>query len=217
MRNNHLIPAFLFVALVSATVASAQNDVYKNNLNLHVGPNIFMLAKSADFTPNDTVGFSSANGFGTPTFQIAYDRAITKWFSIGAAYGYNSFGAKFNDLTYKDGEEVEEIGDVKLRIARNSFNIRPLFHYANNGKLDLYSGFRLGFSLWTARATTNLTDEQLDEAADYLDKARVAGVLPQFAITAFGLRAHFTENLGAGFELNIGSPYLCSVGVDYRF
>ena len=210
----------MLFSLLAANPLHSQNDAFQNDVSLHVGLNLFQLTNNADITANDSLAFGTANGFGTPTVQIAYDHAFKNWFSLGASFAQNSFGVKFTDLKVGVEGNRTDLGDVKLRFARNSFTIRPLFHYGGNSqRLDLYSGFRFGFSLWTAKANIDLTEAQKDAigALKVLDRAKAVGILPQFAVTLFGLRGYITDNIGVGFELNLGSPYMLSGGVDYRF
>jgi hypothetical protein len=212
------------LCVVLSSFAFAQNMTHRHTLTAHAGANIFLVfnGDDTDVTIDDgegTLSFDKYTSSATPTFNVTYDYAVKKWFSIGGSVGYNRFQFEFDNLDFRgnDGEIVT--GDGGFRASRTSINVRPLFHYGNSGRVDMYSGFRVGFSIWNAGSIGNLQGENIDDFVDVIDLAGVrgTGVLPQFALTLFGLRGYFTEHLGAGFEINAGSPYLVSAGLNYRF
>lgn len=215
------LPAVFCMAI--AAHAFAQNMDHRNAFSVQVGANLFNFVNfaEADYTGNDgaTLQYDAVSGSSIPTIQISYDRAMRKWFSIGGAVAYNAFKVEFTNLDYTgpDGERLT--GDGGFKFGRTSINVRPLFHYGKSDKLDLYSGFRIGLSIWNVGASGNLQGENADGQVENfgLSGIRGAGVLPQGALTLFGMRGFFTDNLGAGFEVNLGSPYLFSGGLTYRF
>jgi hypothetical protein len=222
----HFLTAVLCMALTS--FAFAQNMEHRHTFTAHAGLNLFNLvtAGADNVTPEDitidnggTINFSGATVKSIPTWNLTYDYAIQKWFSIGASVGHNRISMEFTNLDYNGPENQRITGSGGFSAGRTSINVRPLFHYGNSGRLDMYSGFRLGFSIWGARAIGNLQGENIDDQLENFNFGGLRGnvVLPQFALTAFGLRGYFTENFGLGFEINIGSPYMLSAGANYRF
>jgi len=107
--------------------------------------------------------------------------------------------------------------------------LRPLFHYANNDDLDLYSGFRIGFTKNKFKAKSTIDNSIIEDLGiddlgiddlgiDFLDILNLNSIItPSFAFTAFGLRYYFTDNIGAGFEINIGAPYITALNINARF
>lgn len=216
------IGLFCLFCLSLNSQLTAQNETYRSTLSANVGPNIFGLFGRLDnvIEQSDTVSFTSLSTFGTPTFQLSYDYGFRKWFSLGLAVGYNKFGFDAKNLDWESPSQGSYVrGDVNWKASRTSINIRPLFHYGNNPRLDMYSGLRIGFSLWNSKVTGEGTAKAKDEFEKTFDGTFPTGsvILPQVAITAFGLRGYATENLGFGFEVNIGPPYFCSANVNYRF
>lgn len=212
------------LCMTLSSFALAQNIQNRRNLSVQVGANIFNFVNfsTADLSSDDgetQIAYDKLTGGSVPTIQIAYDYALKNWISIGGAASYNSLQMEFTNLNYtgSDGERIT--GNGGFRAGRTSFNMRTLFHYGNTGRIDMYSGVRLGLSVWRAKSIGNLQGENIDGQIKNINLTglRGTGVLPQFALTVFGLRGYFNDNLGAGFEINAGSPYVISAGLNYRF
>ncbi len=219
---------FLTTALciTLTSFAFAQNMDHRHTFTAHAGLNVFNFVSLSDNAmPSDitieggSIDFSSFDASSLPTLNLTYDFAARKWFSIGASVGYNQFSMDFDNLDYRGPENERITGNGGFRLARTSINIRPLFHYGNAGRIDMYSGLRLGLSIWSASSIGNLQGANIGDQLDNFNFGGLRGnaVLPQFALTLFGLRGYFTEHFGLGFEINAGSPYMVSGGVNYRF
>lgn len=89
---------------------------------------------------------------------------------------------------------------------------RALFDYANEGRLDLYSGVILGFTNWNVK--TNNASASYDPSQDLTFSEEIV-FAPQ--VVLFGAQGYFTDNIGANFELSIGAPHFFSIGLNYRF
>ncbi|MFB1004309.1 MAG: hypothetical protein QMC70_09275, partial [Bacteroidia bacterium] len=95
------------------------------------------------------------------------------------------------------------------KVSRLNIALRPLFHYGDGDRLDLYSGIRVGYLMRNVETETN--DELLNVLGD-LDGNRFAlGLVP------FGMRYFFTDNLGVNMDLQIGTPYVVSGGIAFTF
>ncbi len=220
-----------FLSLVLCTIfyapVFAQNMDYRHTFTAHTGFNVLNLISAAadDLSPSDieveegaALNFTKVNVSSIPTLNLTYDYAINKWFSVGASIGHNRFKMDFTNLDFKNPEGERVSGNGGFSLGRTSINFRPLFHYGNSGRLDMYSGFRVGFSIWGVRAIGNLQGNDINNQIEDIKIGRLssAAVLPQFAVTLFGLRGYITEHFGLGFELNAGSPYFISMGANYR-
>jgi hypothetical protein len=217
----YLLTVVLCAALTSFSFS--QNMDHRHTFTAQAGVNIlnFINGTTTDGVIDDTDAqgtYSKLTFNSTPTFNASYDFATRKWFSVGASLGYNKgeISVENLDLTTDEGRIT---GSGGVTVSRTSINFRPLFHYGNSGRLDMYSGFRVGLSVWNAKIAGNLEGTNVDNLPKFigLRGLRGAAVLPQFAMTLFGLRGYVTENFGLGFEINAGSPYLVSGGVNYRF
>ncbi len=206
---------FLLCILLAGTrPVSAQNADYRHVLSTNAGFNFFQLLKFAEFSPTADVYFTSASGYGSPTLQLSYDYGFNNWFSLGLAFASNRFGARYANLVVSG----DPIGDLNMKYTRNTFTSRILFHYGNKGRLDMYSGLRLGVSIWDSRPSKTLTATQFQTMADSgtLASERASGKIPHLGLTLFGLRYYATDNIGFGFESAIGS-YLACLQINCRF
>lgn len=189
----------------------AQNLDYKSNLSINVGGStVGAILKSLDVAEINIDNFeiSSINTTGTPVLELNYDHGINNWFSIGVAGAYQQFQTSLEGM--KTAEGATEQIDINLN--RVNVAVRPLFHYYNKERLDLYGGLRIGWTQWSANS--NATDKLLEE--DIVDELPGIGGFRLQAIP-FGMRYYMTENFGFNGELAIGSPHFISGGLNYRF
>lgn len=168
----------------------AQNETYKSTICVNGG-----------FSLVGTI-ISAANGETTsvPAIQVTYDRGISNWFSLGGAVSYQSMKIDYTDVDF---------GNYKTSLNRLNFALRALFHYANSGKVDLYSGLRLGYTNWNVSSTS--TDPDYDPESVF----KGGGFAPQ--VILFGFRGYFTDHIGLNSELTVGAPHYFSIGLNYRF
>lgn len=142
-----------------------------------------------------------------PIINVMVDYGISENFSLGAAYSFNSFSWSDSSI---DPSGV--ITSVDLSAARHNIGLRPLFHFGNNEKVDLYTGARLGTSIWSLSGSA--TDSQGNDTGASTDIP--AGVVTVQAL--FGVRTYFTDVIGANFEVGIGNaPYFVAGGLSLKF
>ncbi|NNE56051.1 MAG: outer membrane beta-barrel protein [Flavobacteriales bacterium] len=159
----------------------------------------------------DLTGQTSVENTSTPVITAAYDYGITENFSLGASFGWQKMGQNYNDYVWYDtddqGNTVEVTEDFEYRLSRTSIGARALFHYGKKENLDLYSGARAAYNLWSVTADSS--------DPDFLNtNEQVSGVGVQ--LIAIGGRGYFNENVGAFFELAFGAPYLLAAGISYK-
>lgn len=155
----------------------------------------------------------------TPIINGMVDYAITDKFSLGGAYSYNNFvwQDSYNSVTYQydsttgaviDSSVTTQSGKVKL--TRQNFGVRPLFHFGNGADFDMYAGARVGFSYWNA--SYEVQQDGQTSASGISPKGSV------FTVQAlFGIRKYFNEHVGLNFEFGIGnSPYFLAGGLNFR-
>ena len=204
---------FLVAMSLVASSVNAQNEDYKDVVSVTAGYSLFnLLAKAAN---TSSTGGSIATGTtasSTPTLQLSYDHGFGKVFSLGGAVSYNSGKVVANDYEWIDANGKSSIGNYTINLSRITVAARTLFHYGNSGKLDMYSGFRVGVGIWNTSATSSNPDFDPEDEFSRLKN----GVILNAQAIPFGLRYYFTDNLGAGFETAFGGPYLASFSLQYR-
>lgn len=229
------VTLFFFLLLhLSGTSIFAQNSTFKNEFSALVGANAFGLV-SKDLGANATSGevqYRYGKFSRTPTFQVAYDRSVVNWFSVGAALSYNRAKYEYEGLEYKG----KLVGNAALTAGRTTLGVRLLFHYFNDKNWDFYSGGRLGLGIWTGRLSLDIDEGLEQELIAEIDQnlsgivprfirkrlinnlgVRAGFVAPQIQVIPIGVRAHLNNNIGIGAELALGSPYFLSAGIQYRF
>jgi hypothetical protein len=146
-----------------------------------------------------------------PTIALSYDYGLTDNFSIGIAGAYQSVSGEFEN-TYLDGNQVSRTETAKATLSRMNIAVRPLFHYGNSDKLDMYSGLRVGYLIRTLDVDSHDPDADVVRELDTFVGNRLAiGLVP------FGFRYFFTDNIGLNMDLQIGTPYVVSGGVAFQF
>ncbi len=206
--------SILTLALFGCLTASyAQNEDYRSTISVTAGLNVLQLIALIDDVnfEEDALTTQNLEISATPSFNFSYDYGFKKWFSLGGAVSWNRFklGA---DRIVIDLEDRQYDGPLKLNANRINIAVRPLFHYANARKLDLYSGLRVGATIWSGSVDAN--QDLLPE--DIIGFTRGSSVRPSVQVIPFGLRGYVTDNLGFGFELAIGAPHYAAVQLNYR-
>ena len=157
---------------------------------------------------NSLETYSDVEVKSVPTIALTYDFALTDNFSIGVAGAFQNVSGEFTNQYIDQNFDIQtEIATTK--VSRLNIALRPLFHYGDGDRLDLYSGIRVGYLIRNVETETN--DELLNVLGD-LDGNRFAlGLVP------FGMRYFFTDNLGVNMDIQIGTPYVVSGGIAFTF
>jgi len=192
--------------IATLSTIKAQNEEYKSVASASVGYSLTGALLNAFETTNEHAGTFSVKSI--PALQLTYDYGIKKFFSLGVAASYQKFGMDISNYEYTNTSNENIVEDVAADFSRLNVAIRPLFHYANNDKLDMYSGFRVGFV--SRNINMDSTDEDFDIGTE-------EGTRPSFGITAYGIRYFITDNIGAGIEINFGAPYVTCFNLNARF
>jgi hypothetical protein len=246
MKNVHLFQKMLVLSIfclffASFAAAQVQNSVsrnadyyrvsndgvdFKSNLSVSAGPNFYQLVNKLDnlikknIPQTDSLKYGNFSTSGQPTLQIAYDYSFNEHFSLGIAYSRNAMFFKFDSVKFTAPIENSSFeGNISLRLARNTFTLRPMVHYGQSEKIDMYSGLRLGLTVWT----TLVKGEIAASASEEIQKnfkgrfGRTITVWPNASATLFGIRYYPIPNLGIGAEINVGPPYPLAVSANFRF
>lgn len=205
MKKSLFVAALLMVGF--AAQVNAQNGTYRNTVSGSSGLNAFQLVGLIDRVVEETDSLMGLDTKGTASWGLQYDRALTKWFSLGGSVAYNKFRFNADKIITENYN-----GPISANLTRTNISLRPLFHYANRGRIDLYTGFRFGANIWNGSVVGNndVTAEEINESF----RSRVS-VGVQFI--PFGMRAYVTEHIGLGFEFGFGAPHYAAAQLNYRF
>jgi hypothetical protein len=220
--------------LMICELLSAQSGDFRNVVSFNVGANAFGLLSKELKPSTDATGVQYKYGKlrTTPTYQLAWDYGIAKWFSAGLAGSYNSAKYTYDEVQFKG----QKLGAINLKANRTTLSLRLLFHYGNRNNWDFYSGGRLGVGFWSGRLSVatdgELTKDLLEKVNENLPNfvpgfvkkkllddvgARAGFPAPQLQFIPIGVRGYFNDHIGLNAELAIGSPYYFSGGLNYRF
>ena len=206
MQKYLLLTAMFVLAIFTTT--QAQNLDHRSTISVAAGANLFQLVDRV-LSTDETNTFTAKS---TPSFVVSYDYAVKKWFSIGGSASFNGFTMKADDYTdfYDDGTPYT--ADIDLKYNRITAAVRPLFHYGNGGRIDMYSGFRVGLKIRNIDFSTTDPQLQAEEVSNFFR----TGVGANFQFIPFGLRGYVTEHIGLGFELSMGAPHYAAFQLNYR-
>ncbi len=199
------------IAFLCSFGVFAQNEAGEKVLSLNIGYSLtgglLNNLSSADATSGD---FTSIESSGTPAIAIAFDYGIGQVFSIGAMYSFQQFSGDIRDYNFTDLNGADRTESINYSLTRSNLSILPRLHYKlKTDKVDLYSGFRIGYIFWGTDIQT--TDPSFDVLDGFNGGRLNVGVVP------IGTRFYFNENFGGNIELAIGAPYIASIGAQYRF
>ena len=196
----------LIVLLSVWNLSSAQTETQKSVVTANVGFSIIgnafgvAIKKIAD---DDVVSIANS-----PVIIGAYDFGVTKLFSIGILGGYESVTADFN-YAYGGSTKDSIKESISASGSRLTFAIRPNVHYVNKDKLDMYSGFKVGFLI---RNIEHNSKNKNFDIIDLFDGNRLT-----MGVTILGIRYFVHENIGLNMEIGLGAPAVVSGGVNFRF
>ncbi len=189
-------------------------DFKRHSLSVNVGYSLvgalFSSLESAEFDSN--IG-TVRDAYSSPAFQVTYDYSVGKRFSIGAGVSAQRLGVDLLGLEYADDQGYAQYTDVVADLTRLNIAARPLFHYGNNPKLDMYTGFRVGITSWLGEVEAD-GDEGRVEYGSY--NILGSGLVPAFQVIPFGMKIYFSERIGMNFETGVGTPHFISGGVSIR-
>jgi len=211
MKKTILFSFALIIGLVTQT--NAQSEDYKINL----GASINATGTGALFKAFiNILEFENVEitRQSTPSFQGTIDYSLHKNFSLGLAGSYQTIGFDAKNSQFTDSDGLTQVEDYNLTVSRTSVALRPLFHYGNSERWDLYSGLRLQYFI----LGISTDSKDLELVQEFTDETGISSIgLLSVGVTAFGARCYVTNNIGIGTEINIGRPYFFNLSVNARF
>jgi hypothetical protein len=139
-----------------------------------------------------------------PLLNLAVDYGFHEKFSAGVAFGYQKVTMNLHDII--------TVGDVQHDTwTRLHFAARADYYIVSNDNLNLYTGVKLGYNLYTV--TTTIPQQYYPDYTHHL----------WFPATTceqahFGMSYYFSDMVGVNAEIGLGfgSPYLLEAGLAIR-
>lgn len=157
------------------------------------------------------ISAESFDANATVALGFSFDYGVTEMFSIGGLYGRQTIDGQIGSYSWVNLKGENKTENVHFKAVRNNISILPKIHYRlNHDKIDLYSGIRIGYTLWNIDVIAN--DPNFDVIEKIIPRNR-----PSLGIIPIAVRYYFSDNFGAELEPAIGAPYVGSIGIKYRF
>jgi len=155
---------------------------------------------------------SDVEANSTPVFNLTGEYRVFQDLGVGVGLGISGtlqdIYADVQDHTYTNNVGARVTEDFELDVYRWQVALVPRLYYGEFDDLDLYSGLRLGIENLSASTTSG--DSNVYSELDL-------GPTFSYAVTVFGFRYYLVDKFGLNADLNLGSPYVCSFGVQIRF
>lgn len=186
MKNNKL---FITIIAIAFAVTNSNAQAFEEGTKVvAIGYGFPNLGKSLFKVGSDNEGYK-ATGFGPIHGRFEY--GLTDKFGIGLSINFNSFGAKYSDpyYDYLTGTYLAYTNEFKYTSV--NFLIRGNRHWDVNDKVDIFSGFGLGYNY--AKATWKSSNTAfVDDTFD--------NIIPIGFEWTVGMRYYFSDNVGGYIE-----------------
>ncbi len=136
---------------------------------------------------------------------LIYQRQLNKVISVGASGGHQRI--RLDDFRNEDVERLS--GSIKLN--RTFISGMAQFHYGNAAKIDMYSGIKIGATVYTLSSSLEYEDIDFDTGS-----LIPGGILPHVVPIPFGIMYYPAYGIGIGAELAFGSPHIIAVQAGFR-
>jgi hypothetical protein len=146
-----------------------------------------------------------------PVWQSTTHYFIKKWFSLGVSASTQVLNGTIYDFTYKENNVLEYV-DLNFSVRRTKFGICPMFHYAQSDKIDMYSGFNIGYMISKTSMGVAIPEVKAQDLFSFKVGSRFS-----MQMVEYGIRYYPMKHVGLNLEFGLGSPFFISSGVQVRF
>lgn len=147
---------------------------------------------------------SSVSRTSTPVFIASIDQKAGRRLSVGGALSYQ----KFNLVAFQPNNQAIEAESGNVN--RIHLSGRMMWHFGKNEKVDLYTGFKLGYFMQTVSNHT-----QASASFNSIPKLEMSSVTA--GLIPLGLRWFITDQFGINFESSLGRASVFQIGANYRW
>lgn len=204
------IGIILLLGLLWGTTYSQQTKLYRSTISNDIGMSYVGLGFNIISKRTiDSIGSFELRA--RPVWQGSYHFALKKWFSLGLAVSTQHLSGTIYDFHYKNNDVLEYL-DMNFSIRRTKFGLCPMFHYGNFPKLDMYSGFNIGYMLTKATINAEIPGVRAQDLFSFRIGSRVS-----MQMLFYGVRYYIGKNFGIHAEIGLGAPFFGSTGIQVRF
>lgn len=181
---------------MKTTTQYLQNGLVRKGIVKGLGAGLLLISTSnfAQKVKGDgvlSVGAGSGFFMLKSSFNATYDYAFVNKFSIGLGATYTDFGHS-----------------PEGNLSRTNIGVRSLFHFGEKPNWDIYTGLRLGASIWSGSGSYSY---HLGPVRD-LFTIKGGSTIPTAQVLV-GARYMVLDWIGINSELALGAPYLFSIGL----
>lgn len=206
------------LSLAFIGTASAQTPVEQGNFIIDVYAGIPNWANSILYNNVDpdesqsNVQNYKLNG-GLLSYGGRFEYLLADNFGVGADINYevSGFNYDYDSQTGSDGmgNPIYSTYNVDYRAKKLRIMARLNYHFVQNDRLDVYSGFAGGYK--SVNRATRTTDPNFN------DSELSGALIPVTLRLAIGTRVYFTDNIGAMIELGAFGGALLQFGISAKF
>ena len=155
-------------------------------------PNIGKLLYAADFAGSGTD--YKATGFGP--LHGRFEFGLTDRFGLGVSINFVTYGAKWTDVNgiYNSTTGLYTTGNYEIKTTALAFLVRGNRHWDVNDKVDIFSGFGIGYGSRKTTLTSNDPNWIDDNTTTY------ENLIPIAFEWTLGMRYYFNDNIGFYIE-----------------
>ena len=216
--KHRILLFIIFAVLGYCPTIKSQNAPYKHVFSATTGLRVYQFWDLIG--ERNTSPTAHSNPRPNPFYGLTYDYYTKNWFSIGAAASYHKYYTNVYIINEDYLDTTVYYDPMRLRNTSTTITFRPLFHYLNEGRIDIYAGFRLGVNIWSASFNADEWTIPRDRPESKSGVGAIIQVIP------LGIRGYITPNWGIGVEAciggirnitgHIGGPGYFSAQLNYR-
>ena len=168
-------------------------------------PGFFTIIENLD----ESDSFTTTNG---PAYTGYIDWNPNKHFSLGINGGFQKLQQNITGFSFDVGDSLYTVDKFNYSLNRTNIGICAKIYYDNNNKVDIYSGVKMGLSIFKINVDVN-DDLLVNELEKNL---RFPLSTPSFQLIIMGIKYYPTQYLGFFGEVGIGAPAIVQAGISVR-
>lgn len=182
-------------------------------VGLHFGTSLVGILNKGMNESNDSIlGFYKYTGKSKPVIGFTIDAFVIKKVTMGLNYSFQVLNMDIDNWKYLNNNfDTLYSYDNSAKLTRSYLGGKLLYHYVNNSRADIYSGFRAGLISWKMKLGTPNSDLQSQIYSDKIYYNR-----PAIGFIPFGCRIKIKDKFSITTEVTFGAPNFISAGLTYQ-